>query len=205
MYCASHKLPNTWKRNCSLTNLRGSSLNSLRDPKINRRLNLKHSWSSYVTQTDTKMVKGLNQKLISSERTKQYLFHHWKITSIVPTLDQTFDLYWLFLPDRSVEESSRTHAVVLGTSFILRKGLSTSGERRIHGANTIARELGDILLCSSSFATLLKKKQWDFAIAGKWCYRGINLHYSCTTDFFSQSEGFFSYLTRWKMSRSNVL
>lgn len=52
-----------------------------------------------------------------------------------------------------------THAVVLGTSFILRKGSSTFGERRIQGANTIAREVGDILLCSSSFATLPKKKK----------------------------------------------
>lgn len=143
-----------------------------------------------MTQTDTKMVKGLNQKLISLERTKQYLFHHWKITSTVPTWDPTFNFYWLFLPDRSVEESSRTHAVVLGTSFILRKGLSTSGERRIQGANTIARELGDILLCSSSFATLQKKKT-HYAKAGKWCYQGINLHYSLHSRLFSQSEGFF--------------
>lgn len=56
-------------------------------------------------------------------------------------------------------ENSETHAVVLGTSFILRKGLSTSGERRIQGAKTIARELGDILLCSSSFATLKEKER----------------------------------------------
>lgn len=47
-----------------------------------------------------------------------------------------------------------THSVVLDTSFIPRKGSSASGERRMQGANTIARELGDILLCSSSFATL---------------------------------------------------
>lgn len=44
--------------------------------------------------------------------------------------------------------------VVLDTSFIPRKGSSASGERRIQGANTIASELGDILLCSSSLATL---------------------------------------------------
>lgn len=50
-----------------------------------------------------------------------------------------------------------TYTVALPTSFIPRKGSSTSGERRIQGANTIARDLGDILLCSSSFATLKQK------------------------------------------------
>lgn len=151
------------------------------------------------------MVKGLNQKLISLERTKQYLFHHWKITSTVPTWDPTFNFYWLFLPDRSVEESSRTHAVVLGTSFILRKGLSTSGERRIQGANTIARELGDILLCSSSFATLQKKKKHIMQKQESDAIKGLTCITVCTADFFPSRRVFFSYLTRWKMSRSNVL
>lgn len=49
---------------------------------------------------------------------------------------------------------NRTHSVVLETSLILRKGSSVLGERRMHGANTIARELAVILLFSSSFATL---------------------------------------------------
>lgn len=56
---------------------------------------------------------------------------------------------------------SVTHIVVLDTSFIPRKGSSTSGERRTQGANTIARELGDILLCSSSFATLKRHTDQD--------------------------------------------
>lgn len=51
-----------------------------------------------------------------------------------------------------------THSVVLDTSLMQRKGSSESGERRMQGANTIARAPGDILLCSSSFATLRNKQ-----------------------------------------------
>lgn len=58
---------------------------------------------------------------------------------------------------------SMTHIVVFDTSFIPRKGSSTSGERRTQGANTMARELGDILLCSSSFATLKRHTDQDLA------------------------------------------
>lgn len=54
-----------------------------------------------------------------------------------------------------------TYVVVLDTSFIPRKGSSTSGERRMQGANTIARELGDILLCASSFVTLKTYKDFN--------------------------------------------
>lgn len=54
-----------------------------------------------------------------------------------------------------------THIVVLDTSLIPRKGLSTSGERRIQGANTIAREFGVILFCSSSLATLKRHTDHD--------------------------------------------
>lgn len=56
---------------------------------------------------------------------------------------------------------SMTHIVVLDTSFKPRKGSSTSGERRTQGANTIAREFGDILLCFSSFATLKRHTDQD--------------------------------------------
>lgn len=58
-------------------------------------------------------------------------------------------------------ECSINYIVVFDTSFILRKGLSTSGERRIQGANTIASEFGDILLFSSSFATLKRHTDQD--------------------------------------------
>lgn len=54
-----------------------------------------------------------------------------------------------------------THIVVLGTSFIPRKGSVVSGERKMHGANTIASEFGDILLYSSSFATLERDRNQD--------------------------------------------
>lgn len=48
----------------------------------------------------------------------------------------------------------QTHRVVLDTSFMQRRGSSVSGERKMQGANTIASELGVILLYFSSFATL---------------------------------------------------
>lgn len=57
-----------------------------------------------------------------------------------------------------------THCVVLDTSFMPRKGSSASEERMMQGANTMARELADILLCSSSFATLERDASTKIAI-----------------------------------------
>lgn len=48
----------------------------------------------------------------------------------------------------------QSYMVVLATSFMLSSGSALSGQRRIHGANTMASELGDIRLCASSLYTL---------------------------------------------------
>lgn len=73
-----------------------------------------------------------------------------------------------------------THSVVLATSFILRKGLSTAGERRTQGANTIAREFGVILLCSSSFATLKTTNRSRSQFSCTWLKQpSQNFHEEC--------------------------
>ena len=46
------------------------------------------------------------------------------------------------------------YVVVLATSLMLIRGSALSGQRRMQGANTMARELGDMRLCGSSLETL---------------------------------------------------
>lgn len=44
--------------------------------------------------------------------------------------------------------------VVLATSFMLRRGSALSGQRRMHGAKTMASEFVDMRLLGSSLHTL---------------------------------------------------
>lgn len=50
--------------------------------------------------------------------------------------------------------SLQSYVVVLATSFMLRSGSAPSGQRRTHGAKTMAKEFGDMRLCASSLHTL---------------------------------------------------
>lgn len=47
-----------------------------------------------------------------------------------------------------------SYMVVLATSFMLSSGSALSGQRRTHGAKTMANELGDMRLCASTLHTL---------------------------------------------------
>lgn len=49
-----------------------------------------------------------------------------------------------------------SYMVVLATSFMLSSGSALSGQRRTHGAKTMASELGDMRLCASTLHTLKK-------------------------------------------------
>lgn len=49
-----------------------------------------------------------------------------------------------------------SYEVVLATSFMLSRGSALSGQRRMHGAKTMASELGDMRLWASSLHTLEK-------------------------------------------------
>lgn len=50
--------------------------------------------------------------------------------------------------------SLQSYVVVLATSFMLSRGSALSGQRRIHGANTMANELEDMRLSASFLHTL---------------------------------------------------
>ena len=56
------------------------------------------------------------------------------------------------------------YVVVLATSLMLIRGSALSGQRRMQGANTMARELGDMRLCGSSLDTLPSRDK-------TWCWK----------------------------------
>lgn len=59
----------------------------------------------------------------------------------------------------STRRATATYMVVLATSFMLISGSALSGQRRMHGAKTMARELGFMRLCVSPFDTLQRQTE----------------------------------------------
>lgn len=85
---------------------------------------------------------------------RQYLCLTWlKGNKFIRWSEQeSFSLYFL---------SWQPYVVVLATSFMLSSGSAESGQRRIHGANTMANELGDMRLWATSLETLQERCQTE--------------------------------------------
>lgn len=102
-----------------------------------------------------------------------------------------------------------SYMVVLATSFMLSSGSALSGQRRTHGAKTMASELGDMRLCASTLHTL-KRHLLDISLQ-------LFLHRILATNLLLNQSPYLGqkqsqrslgqatpYLTRWKMSLCNV-
>lgn len=58
------------------------------------------------------------------------------------------------IPKHCFSAAAKTYMVVFETSFMLVRGSEVSGQRRRHGANTMAKALGDMRFTSSIRDTL---------------------------------------------------
>lgn len=127
-------------------------------------------------------------------------------------------------------ELAGTYMVVLATSFMLMSGSALSGQRRMHGAKTMARELGFMRLCTSTLDTLQVTQQNTcekhlhlFLSFSKGCSCSHKIWPACLLlgivkknvlkdvirgSLSAALLGFsemWAHLTRWKMSLSSVM